>query len=136
MPKEPTVQGRSLNQSAIDAIAARIDAYDQAWERRWEESDKRWNERMERLESSVERISTGVEEIRGFVGQSAELQIQTQNKLDALADDIKQMNASWDTRMNQLGDRIDRIAGNLEASQQTVAELTKLVTVLVNRVAA
>lgn len=136
MPKEPTVQGRSLNQSAIDAIAARIDAYDQAWERRWEESDKRWNERIERLESSVERISTGVEEIRGFVGQAAELQIQTQNKLDALADDIKQMNASWDTRMNQLGDRIDRISSNLEASQQTVSELTRLVTVLVGKVAA
>ena len=136
MPKEPTVQGRSLNQSAIDAIAARIDAYDQAWERRWEESDKRWNERMERLESSVERISTGVEEIRGFVGQAAELQVQTQNKLDALADDIKQMNASWDTRMNQLGDRIDRISSNLEASQQTVSELTRLVTVLVGKVAA
>ena len=29
-----------------------------------------------------------------------------------------------------------QMAGNLEASQQTVAELTKLVTVLVNRVAA
>jgi septal ring factor EnvC (AmiA/AmiB activator) len=77
-----------------------------------------------------------VEEISGFVGQAAELQIQTQNKLDALADDIKYMNDSWDTRMNQLGDRIDRISSNLEASQQTGSELTRLVTVLVGKVAA
>ena len=125
MPKEPTVQGRSLNQSAIDAIGAKVDSYDKQWERR-----------MDRLFEGIERIDSRVEEIASFMGQAAELQIQTQNKLDTLADDIKQMNRSWDTRMNQLGDRVDRIAGNLEASQQTVAELTKLVTVLVNRVAA
>lgn len=125
MPKEPTVQGRSLNQSAIDTIGAKIDSYDQQWERR-----------MDRLFEGIERIDSRVEEIASFMGQAAELQVQTQNKLDTLADDIKQMNMAWDTRMNQLGDRIDRIAGNLEASQQTVAELTKLVTVLVNRVAA
>ena len=136
MPKEPSFPKRDLNQATIDAIATRIDAYDQAWERRWAESDKRWNERMERLESSVERISTGVEEIRGFMGQAAELQIQTQNKIDALGDKLDRMaqieherDLKWDARM-------DRIAGSLEASQQTVAELTKLVTVLVNRVAA
>ena len=125
MPKEPTVQGRSLNQAAIDAIGAKVDSYDKQWERR-----------MDRLFEGIERIDSRVEEIASFMGQAAELQIQTQNKLDTLADDIKQMNRSWDTRMNQLGDRVDRIAGNLEASQQTVAELTKLVTVLVNRVAA
>ena len=125
MPKEPAVQGRSLNQATVDAIGAKIDSYDQQWERR-----------MDKLFEGIERIDSRVEEIASFMGQAAELQIQTQNKLDTLTEDIKQMNMSWDTRMNQLGDRIDRIAGNLEASQQTVAELTKLVTVLVNRVAA
>ena len=143
MPKEPTVQGRSLNQSAIDAIAARIDSYEQAWQRRWDESDKRWDARMERLEGIAERIGTGVEEIRGFIAESAELQIQTQNKIDALGDKLDRMaqmeherDLKWDARMNQLGDRIDRISSNLEASQQTVSELTRLVTVLVGKVAA
>ena len=143
MPKEPTVQGRSLNQPAIDAIAARIDSYEQAWQRRWDESDKRWDARMERLEGIAERIGTGVEEIRGFIAESAELQIQTQNKIDALGDKLDRMvqmeherDLKWDARMNQLGDRIDRISSNLEASQQTVSELTRLVTVLVGKVAA
>lgn len=94
MPKDPTVQGRSLNQSAIDAIGTKIDSYDQQWERR-----------MDRLFEGIERIDSRVEEIASFMGQAAELQIQTQNKLDTLAEDIKQMNMSWDSRMNQLGDR-------------------------------
>ncbi|MEM9215300.1 MAG: hypothetical protein AAGD25_13240 [Cyanobacteria bacterium P01_F01_bin.150] len=114
-----------LNQTGVDTIITRIDAYDQKWEKR-----------MDRLFEGIDCLDVRVEEIATFMGQAAELQIQTQNKLDELASNIKQMNMSWDTRMNQLGDRIDRIAGSLEASQQTVAELTKLVTVLVNRVAA
>ena len=125
MPKDSSFPKRDLNQATVDAIGAKIDSYDQQWERR-----------MDKLFEGIERIDSRVEEIASFMGQAAELQIQTQNKLDTLTEDIKQMNMSWDTRMNQLGDRIDRIAGNLEASQQTVAELTKLVTVLVNRVAA
>ena len=136
MAKEPSFPKRDLSQAAVDAIATRIDAYEQAWQRRWDESDKRWDERMDRLFEGIGRIDARVEEIAGFIGQAAELQIQTQNKLDTLAEDIKQMNASWDTRMNQLGDRIDRISSNLEASQQTVSELTRLVTVLVGKVAA
>ena len=143
MAKEPSFPKRDLNQAAVDAISTRIDAYEQAWQRRWEESDKRWDERMDCLFEGIGRIDARVEEIAGFIGQAAELQIQTQHKIDALGDKIDRMvqieherDLKWDARMNQLGDRIDRISSNLEASQQTVSELTRLVTVLVGKVAA
>ena len=49
MAKEPQFPKRDLNQAAVDAIATRIDTYEQVWQRHWEESDKRWDDRMDRL---------------------------------------------------------------------------------------
>lgn len=71
---------------------------------------------MERLESTVEqsgttadRIDKWIEKIGKFLGTAAELQIQTQKKIDALADKLDQFaeleherDLKWDARLNQI----------------------------------
>ncbi|MEM9218947.1 MAG: hypothetical protein AAGD25_32015 [Cyanobacteria bacterium P01_F01_bin.150] len=137
MPKQPQFPKRDINQAAIDAIATKIDSYDQAWERRWIESENRWDIRMERLEASVERIAaTGVEEIRNFMGQAAELQVQTQLKLDELATDIKTMNAAWDERMGRMAEAINGYQAIAQEQAKTTQELIRLVTVMAGKIAA
>ena len=130
-----TVQGRSLNQAAVDAIGARIDAYDQAWERRWEESDKRWEKRMDRMFEGIKRIDTRVEEIASFMGQAAEIQIGTQHKLDKLNDTIEKQQHSFDQRIDRL---VKAMEGYQEISKEqakSTSELIKLATLIMQKAA-
>ena len=117
MAKEPQFPKRDLNQTAVDAIATRIDSYEQQWERR-----------MDRLFEGIERIETRVEEIADFMGRSAEIQIQTQNKIDGMAEMIRQQDERWERRL-------DRLTESIENQQTTTHELIKLVTVLAQKVA-
>ena len=117
MPKEPAFPKRDLSQAAVDAIAARIDSYDQSWQRRWEESDKRWEERMERLEAIVERsvatadrIETKVEEIAQFIGTATEVQKATQIRLEKLEEKV-------DRRFDMLAQSLERINESLQGYQ-------------------
>ena len=133
MAKEPQFPKRDLNQTAVDAIATRIDSYDQAWERRIAAQDEKWDARMHSLGEKVDRIADGVEEIRGFIGQAAELQVQTQHKIDRLSDKInamvdamRQQDQAWDRRL-------DRLTESIEGQQATTRELIKLVTVLAQK---
>ena len=138
MPKEPTVQGRSLNQSAIDAIAARIDSYDQSWQRRWEESDKRWDARMERLEAIVERsvatadrVETKVEEIAQFIGTATEEQRATQIRLEKLEEKVDRR---FDALAQNLSDINAALRGYQALSQQqskNVEKMMELATALI-----
>ena len=133
MAKEPQFPKRDLNQTAVDAIATRIDSYDQAWERRIAAQDEKWDARMHTLGEKVDRIADGVEEIRDFIGQAAELQVQTQHKIDRLSDKIdtmvdamRQQDQAWDRRL-------DRLTESIEGQQATTRELIKLVTVLAQK---
>ena len=118
MPKEPPVQGRSLNQSAIDAIATRIDSYDQAWEHR-----------MDRLTEQVDRIANGVEEIREFIGTATEQQKAVELRIVALEEKL-------DSRLLQMTESISGYQEIAREQAKTTQELIRLVTAITNKFAA
>lgn len=128
MPKEPTFPKRDLSQAAVDAIATRIDAYEQSWQKRWEESDRRWEERMQRLETLVERTAEGIEEIRSFLGTAAEEQRAARLRLETLEEKV-------DRRFDALTTTLEGQQALANRQAETVQELIKLVTVMSSKAA-
>ena len=120
MPKEPKVKGRNLNQSAINAIGAKIDSYEQQWEHR-----------IDSFFEGIERITTGLEEIRGFIGEMAQQQIATQHKLDAVSTDIGELTSAIHEQQKSMNGHL-RVA---EQQQATTQELITLVTILSSKAA-
>ena len=104
MPKESTVQGRSLNQSAIDAIATRIDSYDQAWDRRMTELTASIKE----MQATAQQVAQNVEAITEFLGTAAEEQRATQIRLEKLEEKVDR--------------RFDALATSLEGFQKLAAQ--------------
>ena len=142
-------QGRSLNQAAVDAIATRIDTYEQSWQRRWEKSDKRWDARIDRLfegidamKDTAQTIAQKVEEIADFIGTATEEQRATQIRLETLEEKV-------DRRFDQLTQTLDRMTASIqeqqksidehlrvaEQQQATTQELIRLVTVIAGKAA-
>ena len=138
MPKEPQFPKRDLSQAAVDAIATRIDAYDQAWQRRWEESDKRWDERMQRLEAIVERsvatadrIDQKVDEIAQFIGTATEEQKASRLRLEKLEEKVDRR---FDALAQNLSDINEALRGYQALSQQqskNVEKMMELATALI-----
>ena len=137
-PQEPKFPKRDLNQTAIDAIATRINSYEQSWKRRWEESYTRWKDRMERLLSIVEQSVTTADRIN----KRAELQIQTQKKIDALADKLDQFaeleherDLKWDTRLTRITASIEGYQVLAQQQAQNVEKMMKLATLMMQKAA-
>lgn len=117
MPKEPTVQGRSLNQAAIDAIAARIDSYDQAWDRRMLEL----TESIKEMQSTAQQVAKNVEAITEFLGTAAEEQKATQIRLERLEEKV-------DRRFDALTDTLQGFQSLAAQQAQTTDRLVQLLT--------
>ena len=124
MPKEPAFPKRDLNQSAVDAIATRIDAYEQSWQKRWEESDRRWDARMERLETLVERTAEGIEEIRSFLGTAAEEQRAARLRLEALEEKV-------DRRFDALTTSLEGFQALSQQQSRNVEKMMELATAVI-----
>lgn len=120
MAKEPQFPKRNLNQTAVDAIATRIDTYEQAWQRRWEESDTRWDARMDRLfeginemKDTAQIITQKAEEIADFIGTATEEQRATQIRLEKLEEKV-------DRRFDQLTQTLDRMTASIQEQQKSI----------------
>ena len=70
------------------------------------------------LDNTLDRIAEQVEAIGGFVGRSAELQLATQHKLDALSETVNQMTARMDAHDEKWEQRFNRMTESKAAQEE------------------
>ncbi|NER01114.1 MAG: hypothetical protein F6K30_31225 [Cyanothece sp. SIO2G6] len=95
------------------------------------------------FDTKLDRIVEQVDAIAHFVGRTAELQMQTQMKLDETMELNRQTHAKFDRmtdKLDRITDKLDRIADTMQGYQEiakeqarSTAELIKLVTVLASK---
>ncbi len=129
---------RDLNQAAIDAIATRIDSYDQAWDRRIEQLMVGINE----MKDTAQAIAQKVDAITEFIGKATEEQRATQirienleEKVDRRFDQLNQTLAQMTISIQEQQKSIDGHLRVAEQQQATTQELIKLVTIMAGKAA-
>ena len=120
MAKEPQFPKRDLNQTAVDAIATRIDSYDQAWERRI----STLMDGIERMEQTSDRIAQRVDEIAEFIGTATQEQRATQIRLEKLEEKV-------DRRFDALTTTLEGFQALSQQQSRNVEKMMELATAVI-----
>ena len=77
------------------------------------------------LSAPHDRITKHVNAIARFVGQSAELQVQTQMRLDRLVETIESLVTTTQEHHTSINQRIDNLLTASERQQQSIRDVVK-----------